>query len=230
MSKAKKNVVPFYDRPALKPKNAKQKKYINTLKHSTITLATGSSGTGKTYIPAVLAADMLDDNRTPIEKIVICRPNEGPGKTIGFLKGGMEEKMMPWAAPILDAIASRWGGGAVGKKRVEDAIQRGTIELLPLEYARGKTFNNCFVIVDEAQNTDWDSLKNLTLRVGMDCKLVVCGDVAQKDIKGDSGLAVLMDLEYEYRTPWCSINFEIDDCVRSDVVKYTLSLYEEAGV
>jgi phosphate starvation-inducible PhoH-like protein len=230
MAKPKKNVVPFYERPAIKPKSAKQKKYLNTLKHSVITLATGSSGTGKTYIPSVLAADALDDNRNPIEKIVICRPNEGPGKTIGFLKGTLEEKMMPWAAPILDSIAERWGGGIVGKRRVEDAVKRGEIELLPLEHARGKTFNNCYVIVDEAQNTDWESLKNLTLRVGLDTRLVICGDIAQKDISEGSGLDTLMWLEDQYETPWVSINFDIKDCVRSDVVKYNLRLYEEAGV
>lgn len=230
MSKSKK-VVPFYDRPTIKPKNKKQGKYLNMLKHSEITLAIGSSGTGKTYLPSVLAADMLDDNRNGIEKIIICRPNEGPGKTIGFLKGGLEEKMMPWAAPILDAIAERWGGGQVGKMKVEDAVKRGVIELLPLEHARGKTFNNAFVIVDEIQNTDWESLKNLTLRPGMDCKLVMCGDIEQKDIKGSSGLSTLIDLSnnYEY-TPWNIIEFGIDDCVRNKTVKFTLQLYRDAGV
>jgi len=230
MSKSKRNVVPFYERTPIKPKNSKQKKYLNLLKNFNIVIATGASGTGKTYLPSVLAADQLDDNRTSIEKIIICRPNEGPGKTIGYLKGDMHEKMMPWVAPITDAIASRWGGGTLGKKKVEAAIKEGTIELLPLEYARGKTFNNAFVIVDEVQNTDWESLKNLTLRLGLDSKIVICGDTAQIDIEGESGLDTLLWLQNNAHIPWASVNFSNDDCVRHPDVKYLLELYEEMGV
>lgn len=223
-------VVPIYNREPLKPKTEKQKRYINMIKNCDITVAIGPAGTGKTYVPSVLAADMLDDPRSPIEKIVIVRPNEGPGKTIGFLKGTLHDKMIPWSAPILDSIAERYGGGRFGQERVNNLIEYGTIELLPLEYARGKTFNNAFVIADEVQNCDWESLKNLTLRQGLDCKMVLCGDIKQKDIKTESGLDKLIWLANEYHVPWQMIEFELDDVCRSDVVKYLLGLYDLAGV
>lgn len=223
-------VVPIYNREPLKPKTEKQKRYINMIKNCDITVAIGPAGTGKTYVPSVLAADMLDDTRSPIEKIVIVRPNEGPGKTIGFLKGTLHDKMIPWSAPILDAIAERYGGGKFGQERVNNMIEYGTIELLPLEYARGKTFNNAFVIADEVQNCDWESLKNLTLRQGLDCKMVLCGDIKQKDIKTESGLDKLIWLANEYHVPWQMIEFELEDVCRSDVVKYLLGLYDLAGV
>lgn len=223
-------VVPIYDRAPLRPKTEKQKRYINMIKNCDVTVAIGPAGTGKTYVPSVLAADMLDDARSPIEKIVIVRPNEGPGKTIGFLKGTLHDKMIPWSAPILDAIATRYGGGKFGQERVNNMIEYGTIELLPLEYARGKTFNNAFVIADEVQNCDWESLKNLTLRQGMDCKMVLCGDIKQKDIKTESGLDKLIWLADQYHVPWQMIEFELEDVCRSDIVKYLLGLYDLAGV
>jgi phosphate starvation-inducible PhoH-like protein len=229
-SSSNRRVVPIYDREALKPKNERQRQYINMIKNHDIVLASGASGTGKTYVASILATDMLEDSRSPIEKIVIVRPNEGPGKSIGFLKGTLHDKMIPWAAPILDAIESRIGGGKFAKERVKNMIEYGTIELLPLEYARGKTLNNSFIILDEVQNCDWESLKNLTLRIGLDSKLVICGDIKQQDLKGESGLKKLLHLSENFHVPWQHIEFEMEDCTRSDVCKYLLHLYDEAGI
>lgn len=225
-AKRKSNVVPFYEQPAIKPKNDAQKEYLNALKNHVIVLATGSAGTGKTYLAALVAADMLLDNRTSIEKIVIARPNEGPGKSIGFLKGTLHDKMIPWAAPVLDALALRLGG----MTKVLELIECGRIELLPMEYARGKSYNNTVVIIDEAQNVDWESLKNMTLRIGLDSRLFICGDTRQKDIKSFSGLEQMIKLGEVYHTPWKHIEFTLEDCVRSEMCKFLLGLYEEANV
>lgn len=223
-------IVSIWDKPPVKGKNPKQNQYINLIKNHTAVFALGSSGTGKTYLASCIAADMLQDPRTGIEKIVLVREAEGPGKGIGFLKGTLEEKMGPWVAAVLEPLSERFGKGPVGRSYVDNLVKNGTIEFLPTNYSRGKTWNNCFVIIDEIQNLDWESLKNLTLRIGKDCKVVFCGDIAQQDIKGESGLAVIMRLMEEYRVPWQSVEFTIEDCVRSDIVKYTLELYEEAGV
>ena len=225
-TKRRNNVVPFYEQPSIKPKNDAQKRYLNALRNHTIVLGTGSAGTGKTYLAALVAADMLLDNRSSVERIVIARPNEGPGKTIGFLKGTLFDKMIPWAAPVLDALATRLGGS----ERVMDMIERGVIELLPMEYARGKSYNNTVVIIDEAQNIDWESLKNMTLRIGLDSKLFICGDTRQKDIKTYSGLEQMIKLGDNYHAPWAHVEFTLEDCVRSDLCKCLLHLYEDANV
>jgi phosphate starvation-inducible PhoH-like protein len=226
-AKKKTNVVPFFERPAIKPKNEAQKAYMNAMRNFNIVIGDGSAGTGKTYLAACVAADMLQDSRSPIERIVIVRPNEGPGKSIGYLKGDLFEKYMPWAAPVLDALATRIGT----MDRVKDLLERGVIELLPEEYARGKSLNNAIVILDESQNISWESLKNITLRIGMDSKLFICGDTNQKDIKVHSGLEQLIKLteQYEY-VPWKRVTFTLDDCVRSDLCKSLLYLYEDANV
>lgn len=231
MSKRYNNkVTAIYDRQAIRPKNEKQKKYINLINNTTCVIATGSPGTGKTYIPSIIAMDMLEDPRSSIEKIIIVRPNSGPGKTIGFLKGSLLEKMAPWAAPVLDAFESRIGGGSFAKEKIKNLIEMGTIELLPVEYVRGKSFNNAFIIIDEAQNLTWEETKALLTRIGLDSKLVICGDVKQKDIQEESGLGVLMRLNQDYHVPWGLIEFTIEDCVRSELVKYFLQLFEDAGV
>lgn len=223
-------VVPFYNREPLKPKNENQKRYMNMIRNHDITIGIGPAGTGKTHVPACIAADMLDDPRSSIEKIIIVRPPEGPGKTIGFLKGSLIDKTMPWAKPIVDALEHRFGGGPFAKEKVKNMMEYETIELLPLEFIRGRSLNNAFIICDEAENCTWEELKALTTRVGMDSKLVICGDLEQKDIEGESGLAKLLHLYDNYHTPFNLLEFTEDDCVRSPLVACLLHLYKEAGV
>jgi len=221
---AKRKTAKVWDREPTRAKNAKQKTYINAIQNQTIVLGTGYPGTGKSYIPASIAADMLDDPRTAIERIVICRPNEGVGnKSIGMLKGGLNEKMIPWCAPILDVIKEK-----LGESRVTYMLEHGQIELLPLEYARGKSFSNTFVILDEAQNVDKESLKCLMLRLGEGSKLVIDGDVGQCDIGGTTGLKDLVNLIDLYHTPIIHVDFGLDDIVRSDICKYLMEIFVEA--
>lgn len=231
MSKRYNNKVErLYDRQPIRAKNEKQKRYINLINNSTMVVCKGSAGTGKTYIPSVLAMDMLDDPRSSIEKIVIVRPNVGPGDTIGFLKGGLMDKLLPWAQSCLAAMEDRLGGGKFASEKIKNMIEYGTIELLPIEYVRGRSYNNTFMIIDEAQNLTWPEMKALMTRIGLDSKLVICGDVKQTDVDAESGLGKLMWLEENYHVPWSNVEFTIDDVVRSDIVKYFLQLFEDARV
>lgn len=221
----------MYSKPAIVGLNEKQKRYINMLKHQSIVLALGSAGTGKTYIPSVLAIDWMLDPNSPIEKIVCIRPPEGPGRTMGYLPGDANEKLRVWAAPILSAIETRLGGGAFAKEKVANMVKDGRIVLLSLEHIRGLSLNNAVVILDEAENCSFHEIKAVLTRIGLDSKLVIAGDIAQKDIRAESGLATLIKLNNEWdRLPWSTITFEIDDCVRSPLVKQLLYLFEEAGV
>lgn len=210
---------------SLQGKTQKQKKYINLINNMQVVLATGYAGTGKSYIPAMIAAQQLKDLRSPIEKIVICRPNTGVGKTIGLLPGTQVEKMKPWCLPILDTLEH-----ALGKSELEYMLMvSGAVELLPLEYARGRSFNNSFVILDEAQNIDKESLKCLLLRIGQDSKLVIDGDIRQCDIGETSGLKPLMNLMDNYEMPIGHVDFSLEDVVRGDLCKYLLEVFEQSG-
>jgi phosphate starvation-inducible PhoH-like protein len=218
----------IWDRPGLKAKNAKQTEYINAIKNHTVVIGTGVAGSGKTFIAATIAADMLDDPRTHIEKIVIARPNEIEGtKSIGFLKGTLVEKMMPLVAPVANVIKAR-----IGPSKFEYLLENGIIELLPLEHIKGLTFNNTFVIIDEAEDIEWSVLKTLLLRTGKNSKIIIDGDVRQTSISKTSGLQVLMDLAENYHLPAVHVDFSSweEHCVRSDECRIFGQTFEAAKV
>ena len=206
----------------LAPRNATQAACINAIENRTITLATGYPGTGKSYIPAVLACNMLQESK--IKRIVICRPNIGVGPSIGLLPGDMIEKMKAWCAPILDVMYN-----VLGKSYTDYLIKTEVIMLLPLEYARGRSFDDTFMILDEAQNVDKESFKCILTRTGMNTKLFIDGDVGQCDIGQSSGLGKLIHLIEQYHTPIAQIDFGLDDIVRSDVCKYMVELFQDSG-
>jgi phosphate starvation-inducible PhoH-like protein len=240
---SKKSAVPaIYDRTPLKGLNKKQSDYINMIKNRSIVVALGPAGTGKTYVPSVLGCDWLSDYSNPIKRIVIIRPPEGPGKTMGFLPGGLEEKLRVWAAPILSAIQARLGGNFWAKEQVNKMIQEGKIQLLSLEHIRGLSMDNSLVILDEAENCTWHEIKAVLTRLGTDTKLIISGDINQKDIKGNSGLDVLINITKNQplnndimgssfeSLPWDMIQFELDDVVRCPLVKDLLKLFDRQGV
>lgn len=217
--------VPVYERKPIKGLNPLQEKYINSIKNHVITVCTGVAGSGKTFLPAQIAIDMLDDASSKIEQIVLVRPNVALGPSIGFLKGDKLEKMRPWLVPLEGPIVER-----IGKGKYEYLVSAEKIDFLPVEYARGRTFNNAFVIIDEAQNLGEAAMKALLTRVGKNCRVVVCGDVQQCDLdKGNksSGLAFLQELSTEFTVPYNWIDFNsYDYCVRSDEVRYLLETFE----
>lgn len=165
----------------LKPLNFAQEEYYRAIQENSIIFGTGSAGTGKTFVAAHYAAGELFHRR--IRKIILTRPNVETGRGLGFLPGTLEEKYAPYLDPF-DQIFSQ----CLGKGFYEYALKNKDIDPKPLGFMRGLTFDNCIVLVDEAQNATRDEMKMLLSRIGKNCKMIISGDVDQADIP-DSGLS-----------------------------------------
>tara|TARA_R110002050_G_scaffold8912_5_gene31989 strand:- start:652 stop:1338 length:687 start_codon:yes stop_codon:yes gene_type:complete len=175
-------------RKALKPKTENQKTYINVIANNDVTLCTGPAGTGKTAVAVGLACDYLLDKR--VEKIVVTRPVIESGRGLGFLPGTFEEKIHPYLIPVLEEMEYR-----LNTNRVQAYRDQGKIEVVPLEYMRGRNFHNCFMILDEAQNATFEQLKMFITRIGWNSKAVINGDIDQTDLalKDQGGLEQFLD-------------------------------------
>jgi len=192
------------------PKTDKQKELLDALKSSSQVFILGPAGTGKTYVTATYAADLYTTKE--IDKIVITRPHVAVGKELGFLKGDLQEKTMPWALPVLDVLEKH-----LGKGTVETGIKNGNIEMAPLALMRGRSFDNAFIIVDETQNITTHELKMLLTRVGEDTTIVLNGDIQQSDLKEADGLSKVIHLAKKHMLPVPIIEFGVDDIIRSDI-------------
>ena len=212
-----------YKRPPLEPKTERQKLYLNALKTSPQTIVLGPAGTGKTYIAASYASQMYLDK--VIDKIVITRPHVSVGKDIGYLPGGVLEKATPWAMPTLDVL-EQW----MGKGVLDTSLKNGNIEIAPLALMRGRSFENSFIIVDEAQNITTHEIKMLLTRVAEGSKIVLNGDVQQSDLKDANGLAKIVELSQKYAVNVPVIEFTIDDVVRSEVCKQWISIFMQEKI
>lgn len=200
-------------RPPLQPLNDKQKDYIKAIQSESNVICVGVWGSSKTYIPSVIAADMLLDKK--IEQIIIARPAEGKGKSIGFLKGDKDQKLEPWCAPVTDTLKTRLGNG-----NYEAFLANGKIQLLSLEHVKGRSWDNAFILVDEAEDLEPEVAKSLMGRQGVNSKLVVTGDIQQQDLKRNSGLEYLLAVADFANLPITIINFDSwDYCVRSEEAK-----------
>lgn len=193
----------------LKPLTDRQGDLIGCLIADPLILVTGPAGTGKTYLTAAVAADQYRAGK--VNKIVLSRPNVPSGPSLGFFPGTLEEKMAPWTIPFTETIKARIGNGAY-----EIAVKRGDIEVVPFETMRGRSFDRCFVILDEAQNSTIEQMFMLLTRQGEDSTLVVNGDIMQSDIRANSGLAEAIRLSRKYDIDAAHIHFSLDDIVRSD--------------
>jgi phosphate starvation-inducible PhoH-like protein len=191
-------------------KTPKQKEFLDALKVSSQVFVLGPAGTGKTYVTATYAADLYTTKQ--IDKIVITRPHVAVGKELGFLKGDLTEKTMPWALPVLDVLEKH-----LGKGTVETGIKNGNIEMAPLALMRGRSFDSAFIIVDETQNITTHELKMLLTRVGEGTTIVLNGDVQQSDLKEADGLSKVIHLAKKYMLPVPIIEFGVDDIIRSDI-------------
>ena len=208
---------------SLKALNDKQKDYIKALNAFDQVIVCGFSGTGKTFIAATYAANMLANKE--IGKIVLTRPNIAVGKELGFFPGTLEEKFAPWAAPVLDVLNDQLGKGVV-----ETGIKNGNIEMAPLSTMRGRSFKDSFIILDEAQNTTIAEMKMFLTRIGKECKVVINGDIKQSDISMQSGLSKIMHLAKKHNLPVPIIEFGVDDIVRSDICKQWIIAFEASGL
>lgn len=203
---------------ALVPKTPMQGEYIRALKESQQVIVLGPAGTGKTYIASTYAASLY--NTKQIDKIILSRPNVGAGKSIGYFPGTLDEKMAPWMAPVIDVLNKQLTAPVV-----ELAIKNRNIEIVPFETMRGRSFENAFVILDEAQNTTPHEIKMFLTRVGDNCRIVMNGDVSQSDIHETSGLRRAIHMAKKYSLPVPVIEFTIDDVVRSDLCKQWIQAF-----
>ena len=192
------------------PKTPKQKELLDAFKEYSQVFILGPAGTGKTYVTATYAADLYTTKE--IDKIVITRPHVAVGKELGYLKGDLQEKTMPWALPVLDVLEKHLGKGAV-----ETGIKNGNIEMAPLALMRGRSFDNAFIIVDETQNITTHELKMLLTRVGESTTIVLNGDVQQSDLKEADGLSKVIHLAKKHMLPVPIIEFGVEDIIRSDI-------------
>lgn len=207
----------------LLPRNENQKLYIDALNSSSQVIVFGPAGTGKTYVAATHAANLYLTKQ--IDKIIITRPHIAVGVGLGFLKGDLEDKTKPWALPVLDILDKHLGKGVV-----DTAIKNGNIEMVPLALIRGRSFDDAFIIVDEAQNITIHEIKALLTRVGQNSQIVLDGDTKQSDIKEQSGLSKIAHLAKKYNLTVPVIEFTIDDVVRSDICKQWLIIFDKEGL
>ena len=200
------------------PKTENQGKLIEAIGKSPQVIVFGPAGTGKTYVTTTLAADQYTLNN--IDKIVITRPMISVGKDIGILPGDLGEKVAPWALPVLDVLTKHLGKGAV-----ETGVKNGNIEMAPLALMRGRSFDNAFIICDEAQNITTHELKMLLTRVGEGSTIVLNGDIQQTDLKEGDGLTKITHLAKKHMLPIPIVEFTLDDIVRSGICEQWVRVF-----
>lgn len=203
------DVLLTYRGRTIRPKTAGQKRYIDSIRANTITFGIGPAGTGKTYLAMACAVAAL--KRREVGRIVLCRPVVEAGESLGFLPGTLQEKLDPYVRPLYDALFDM-----TDREKGNALIEQGIIEVAPLAFMRGRTLNDAFVILDEAQNTTPDQMKMFLTRLGFSSKFVVTGDASQRDLLGKSGL----DRAREVLDGIEGIRFV--DFDRNDIVRHSL--------
>jgi phosphate starvation-inducible protein PhoH and related proteins len=208
-------------RKTVRPKTAGQKRYVDAVRESTITFAIGPAGTGKSYLAVALAVQALQAKQ--VNRIILTRPAVEAGERLGFLPGDVLAKVDPYLRPLYDALYDMVEPDAVSR-----LMERGTIEVAPLAYMRGRTLNDSFIILDEAQNTTAEQMKMFLTRLGFGSKAVVTGDVTQIDLpdgRGRSGLlavrSVLEDID-----GLVFVELGSGDVVRHRIVQDIVDAYE----
>lgn len=210
------------DRTPIEPRTEAQYHYAYNIENKFLTFATGEAGCGKTFISAALAADALLSKE--VDKIVVTRPVLQADEDLGFLPGDVAEKFAPYFRPVYDVLQKRLGGGFL-----EYCLkpQVAKVEIAPFAYMRGRTFENAFVILDEAQNVTINQMKMFLTRIGENCTVVVNGDVTQCDLPANVPCGLEDALErFQQSDSVGLIEFDVEDCVRSDICKIALQAYD----
>ena len=207
----------------IQPLTERQGEYLDALARSAQVIVLGPAGTGKTYIAGTRAADLLRQRR--IANVVITRPNVPSGRSLGFFPGTLEEKIAPWVAPLTEAMKERMGHAAF-----DIALKAGDIEIVPFEVMRGRTFKNCLVILDEAQNTTTSEIKMFLTRIGDDCQVIINGDVSQTDLRETSGLSTVIHLIKSRMMAVPVVEFTRADIVRSGICAEWVKAFEDASL
>ncbi|MGI6260674.1 MAG: PhoH family protein [Acutalibacteraceae bacterium] len=205
----------------IKPKTLGQKKYISAIRENTITLGIGPAGTGKTYLAVAMAVAAFRAH--DINRIILTRPAVEAGEKLGFLPGDLQQKVDPYLRPLYDALFDM-----LGAETYQKYVERGNIEVAPLAYMRGRTLDDSFIILDEAQNTTGEQMKMFLTRLGFGSKMVITGDVTQIDLP-DGKRSGLTEAERVLKNvPDISIvRFDEKDVVRHKLVQDIIKAYEK---
>jgi len=206
----------------IKPKTVGQKRYVDAILKNTITLAVGPAGTGKTYLAVAAAVAAFRDKQ--VSRIILTRPAVEAGEKLGFLPGDLQNKVDPYLRPLYDGLYEMFGAEGYAKN-----LERGSIEVAPLAYMRGRTLDDSFIILDEAQNTSREQMKMFLTRIGFGSRVVITGDVTQIDLPGDkiSGLKdAVRVLEGIDDIAICHLTAK--DVVRHVLVQKIINAYEKA--
>jgi phosphate starvation-inducible PhoH-like protein len=203
------------------PKTVNQKRYVDAIRRATITVGVGPAGTGKSFLAVAMAVAAL--SRREVNRIVLTRPAVEAGERLGFLPGDIAAKVDPYLRPLFDALYDM-----LEPERVNQHLERGVIEVAPLAFMRGRTLNDSFIILDEAQNTSPEQIKMFLTRLGFNSKMVVTGDITQIDLPKDqrSGLVVIGEIldsveGIEF------VRFGGEDVVRHKLVQRIVEAYNE---
>ncbi len=208
-------------KPAVHPKTIGQKRYIEAIQNHDVTFGTGPAGTGKTFLAMTLAVISLKEEK--VSRIILTRPAVEAGEALGFLPGDLQEKLDPYLRPLHDALQD-----LLPMEEVQKHMERGTIEIAPLAYMRGRTLNNAFIILDEAQNSTAEQMLMFLTRLGFNSKVVITGDPTQIDlppsktsglIEGPAALAKVEGIAH--------CKFEKRDVVRHPLVARIVQAYED---
>ena len=203
------------------PKTVNQKRYVDAIRRSTITVGIGPAGTGKSFLAVAMAVAAL--SRREVNRIVLTRPAVEAGERLGFLPGDVMAKVDPYLRPLFDALYDM-----LEPDRVNQHLERGVIEVAPLAFMRGRTLNDSFIILDEAQNTSPEQMKMFMTRLGFNSKMVVTGDITQIDLPRDerSGLVIIGDILGEVEGIEF-VRFGGEDVVRHKLVQRIVAAYNE---
>lgn len=209
-----------YGKP-LRPKTFGQKEYVDAIRRNNMVFGVGPAGTGKTYLACAMAVNALKNKE--IERIILARPAVEAGESLGFLPGDLQEKVDPYLRPLYDALYEIMGQEAAARMK-----EKGAIEVVPLAYMRGRTLDNSFIILDEAQNTTREQMKMFLTRMGFHSKVVVTGDITQIDLPKGKGSGLLEATRVLKNVEGIRFCYLTDvDVVRHELVKRIIKAYNE---
>ncbi|WP_195542723.1 PhoH family protein [Massiliimalia timonensis] len=205
----------------VKPKTVGQKRYVEAIRDNTVVFGVGPAGTGKTYLAVAMAVRAFKAQE--VNRIILTRPAVEAGESLGFLPGDLQTKVDPYLRPLYDALFEM-----LGEESFNRQLEKGTIEVAPLAYMRGRSLNDSFIILDEAQNTTVEQMKMFLTRLGFNSKAVVTGDITQIDLPGNkrSGLIEVLKI-LKHVDDIAILRFNEKDVVRSKIVQDIIRAYEK---